>query len=51
VKTIKANTVEYEFVNCRKIIVLRNDENYIISTEAYLINKMIKEILEKTIIA
>ncbi|ELY2011085.1 hypothetical protein SL057_002142 [Flavobacterium psychrophilum] len=46
-KTIKANIIEYEFVNCRKIIVLRNDENYIISTEAYLINKMIKEILEK----
>ncbi|WP_158728206.1 MULTISPECIES: hypothetical protein [unclassified Flavobacterium] len=46
-KTIKANTVEYEFVNCRKIILLRNDENYIISTEAYLINKMLKEILEK----
>ncbi|SNB23943.1 hypothetical protein NO004_140011 [Flavobacterium psychrophilum] len=46
-KTIKANTVEYEFVNCRKIIVLKNDENYIISTDTSLLHGMIKDILEK----
>lgn len=46
-KTIKANTVEYEFVNCRKIIVLRNDENYIISTDTSLLHGMIKDIHEK----
>lgn len=46
-KTIKANTVEYEFVNCRKIIVLHNTENYIISTDTSLLHGMIKDILEK----
>jgi hypothetical protein len=46
-KTIKANIVEYEFVNCRKIIVLRNDENYIISTDTSLLHGMIKDINEK----
>jgi hypothetical protein len=46
-KTIKANTVEYEFVKCRKIIVLRNDENFIISTDTSLLHGMIKDILEK----
>ena len=46
-KTIKANTVEYEFVNCRKIIVLHNDKNYIISTDTSLLHGMIKDILEK----
>lgn len=46
-KTIKANTVEYEFVNCRKIIVLRNDENYMISTDTTLLHGMIKDINEK----
>ncbi|HFG0566283.1 hypothetical protein [Flavobacterium psychrophilum] len=46
-KTIKANTVEYEFVNCRKIIVLRNDENFIISTDTSLLHGMLKDIFEK----
>lgn len=46
-KTIKANTVEYEFVNCRKIIVLHNDENYVIYTDTSLLHGMIKDILEK----
>jgi hypothetical protein len=46
-KTIKANTVEYEFVNCRKIIVLRIDDNYIISTDTFLLHGMIKDINEK----
>ena len=46
-KTIKANTTECEFVKCRKIIVLRNDENYIISTDTSLLHGMIKDILEK----
>lgn len=46
-RSVPANTKEYEFVNCRKIIVLQDDENVIITTEAYLLHGMIKKEFEQ----